>query len=358
MEITRPVSHQDFFATMADLAGVELETDPGLPRDSMSFADSIGWSDNELPAREFTVSNVAPHERLLQEVALCDGVHKLIVPAGLRGLATIGGNSPGSRDRFYHIDDETTNLASLDNEEYLRFREAITDYWPSAVGTALPNQLEIFADVVASIDSENVTDMHSADRRVGHVAQTEPVSSYESRVLIKFKSNTILQALQNANKTSNQIRKAELILRFGHDSGLLGNLTNDDPHYLQFDADTTPINVHPLLVPWSESTRWNDIRQGYAAHIELGSLDLAPHIVHQDLDDHLSSVPIERGTPLSFGRRSLWTSVIRNWTRNPSLNHGIMLKSDAIPGLTSGDQNVSFRAERASDVRLRITFDE
>ena len=132
----RLVNHVDFFDTIADIAGASASQRGTAPRDSMSFADAIGWAVPEsLPQRRYTLSSLGRQLPDRHDVALADDRFKLIAAAGGKGLA------PFSGDQFFDLvadPEETVNLV-LDGmtleqaSAYFTMRDAIVDYWNSSV---------------------------------------------------------------------------------------------------------------------------------------------------------------------------------------------------------------------------------
>src|SRR5690606_7635920 len=121
----------------ADIADASRNDRGDAPRSGMSFADAIGWEDDFLPRREYSLSSLGHDAGPAQHrVALTDGRFKLIARAGGLGLAPLSG------DEFYdllHDPGEISNLVSggMNDEQraaYRRMRNRVSSLWPSAVG--------------------------------------------------------------------------------------------------------------------------------------------------------------------------------------------------------------------------------
>lgn len=357
-QVRRLVSHQDFFATLAQVAGISDVFVSEIAPHSWSFADSIGWSDGPLRRRSYTVSNRANYQDPNQTVAITDGRFKLIASAGRPHLAKLGGPIKGGGDLFFDLaDGEFRNRAFVGNPDYRRLRQALVDYWPTAVAEPFPNQFDLRAEYVASINSDGEVSEGLGSHSVGYNTNEGMNESRETRILLRFNVSNLMRRLQQIGRSFNDISDVQLILHFDHDSVLRDSKLSTKTEYAKVDADTGPIHVYPLIVNWDRANlTWERIEFGYPPQIELGVVDLAPHILNENPNDHLSSVPIERGTPISFGRNTNWLNVVRFWTEHPDSNLGIVLKSDLLPDEMPGDQRVWLRFRDADDVRLRFTL--
>jgi len=357
-KVERLLSHQDFFATLAQIAGISDVVISEIAPDSWSFADSIGWSDGPLPRRSYTISNRAIPQDANQTVTITDGRFKLIASAGRPHLAKLGGPIKGGGDLFFDLaDGEFRNRAFVGHPDYRRLRQALVDYWPTAVAEPFASQFDLHAKFVASINSDDEVSEGLGSHPVGYEMSGETGELRETRILFRFDASNLIRRLRRLGRSFDDISDIQLILRFDHDSVLRDSGWTPNNEYATVDADTGPIHVYPIIVNWDRANvTWEQIEFGYQSQTELGVVDLAPHILNENPNDLLSSVPIERGTPISFGRNTNWLNVVRSWTKYPNSNRGIVLKSDLLPDEMPGDQCVWLRFQDADDVRLRITF--
>jgi len=355
-EMTQVVSHQDFFATIAQIAGDPDPNSDGIFRDSWSFADLIGWSDTALPHRLYTVSNRAESTVPVQTVSITDGQYKLIVPAGGPDFAKLGSPANGGDDILYKIaEGEVQNFAAIGNASYEELRKAVVDYWPSAVAEPFADQLDIPAVQVMSLNSDNERISDFGPRPVGFEKGGAINQPRETRILMRFDVSDLEQKLAQYGRTLDDITDAQVIFRFSHDSVLGKNKSNFDTTYSRFDADTAPLQLFPMVMNWDAHSNWVQIESGFDGQTPLGLIDPAPHILHADPTDRLSSVPLENGTPISFGREINWRDVIKAWSLTPFKNRGIVAKSSFITNEVPGDQRIAFRYDNTTDILLRIT---
>lgn len=144
----RMVGGVDVYDTICDIVEA-TETERGdFPRRSMSFADSIGWHEDPLPQREFTLCSLGNADTGDQvwRVALIWDHYKLICNAD----SNVGDDPPVAgfddllNDQFIDLleypEGEPYNLLngamSVDEvTTYFYMRDRLVDYWSSAVST-------------------------------------------------------------------------------------------------------------------------------------------------------------------------------------------------------------------------------
>lgn len=169
------ITHVDFFETICDIvdAPESARTNPAglgnegeFERHGISFADAINWHDTPIDDRPWSVTSFGfrrgSPEKDLWQVVMTDGDHKLICRGGGEGFVPIlpptncddTSTEPTYLtcvpDLFFDLEndpDETINLVNqidLWNAEnrtisrsellkYLQMRDALVDYWPTAV---------------------------------------------------------------------------------------------------------------------------------------------------------------------------------------------------------------------------------
>lgn len=154
----RQVVHVDFFDTICDIidAPANVRDNPlgDFPRQSMSFADSIGWAQpNSLPRRQYSLLSLGNAHLVnnqweqIQRVAFVSDQYKLICNSGGPGLDDM------TEDEFYDLladPFETNNLVANGLNQgqataYYDMRDKIVDYWPSATSVAFdPGTLPVY----------------------------------------------------------------------------------------------------------------------------------------------------------------------------------------------------------------------
>ncbi len=147
----RQITHVDFYDTICDIIGApsNIRDNPlgDFPRQSMSFADSIGWAaPNSLPRRSYSLlslgdarfnTNTHTYDQI-QRVAFVSDRYKLICNSGGARLDDM------TQDEFYDLlsdPQENNNLiangmSQNDATEYYDMRDKIVDYWPAAMSVA------------------------------------------------------------------------------------------------------------------------------------------------------------------------------------------------------------------------------
>lgn len=336
--VARLVSGLDLYDTMADIAGVPEHLRGNGPRESMSFADTIGWLHVHLPRREYTLSSAGKSAFLPFEVALANSDYKLIVPAGL------GWHDPREALFFDLQADplERTNLldgnmSRAQTEAFMLMRDVVADHWPSAVGLPLPIHVDVPLTDVVSIDSQN--QLYQGPLPIGHINPGDP-SANEARILLRFDVARI-RSLLPPHARAGDIERIQLILPFDADI-----LTPEG-------TDTGPIRIHPMTRNWySSPPSWNEIANAYRGEVELGVVDVAPHVI-VNAPDSISGIPMPSGTPVSFGANTNWLDLVRYWYNHPESNHGVVLIADPLFDLPDpgDDQSVTFLPQAV----LRLT---
>ncbi|MBL1216167.1 MAG: hypothetical protein D8M59_01580 [Planctomycetes bacterium] len=338
--LDRLISHVDLFDTMADIAGANSAERGDAPRDGQSFADDIGWNGNQLPEHRYTMSNVARYEVEDQRVALADRDYKLVTLAGGTGLADL------STDEFYDLNDdpdEVDNLVksgmnSTQTRAYEAMRDAIGDYWQTAVGTKTSKQVDIPITDALALTSED--DKYSSPLAVGYY-KPGTGSEIEARAFYRFNIDKIDQLLPYG-KDFNDVIDAQILFGFASDAG--------NKH----DEDTGVITAYPVTRDWYDrSAHWWQMDDEYQGSNPLGSFDPAPFI-RTSLGTGggiLAPLPMPDGTPVTLGHSSNLLDQVKDWRDNPWSNHGIVLMAEPMPSV-GGDQHIELRPAAA----LRLTL--
>lgn len=333
--VDRLISGLDLFDTIADIAGIPMEMRGEFPRQGMSFADEIGWSSQSLPWRQYTISSrslSSPPESL---VALADSRFKLICKGGNERPVQL------RTDGFYDMQSdprEETNLVEvgMNSEQqvaYLEMRDAVMDYWNSAVSEAT----EIHADVPIT-DHYSINSLNEKQTKlvVGHINPGQG-DAVEARSFVRFDFDQIDQYLPEG-KTMDDVVAARIILVFDSDS-----LAPDE-------TDTGEITAYVMREPWSwKEKTWDELVNGYRKDLPIGTVDLTPHII-PDIMEH-SGVPLPEGATISLGSSSTLLDVVRMWANDWTNNRGVVLIASPIDSIP-GDQQVSFK----NVAGLRLTF--
>lgn len=339
----RVVNGVDIYDTLADIAGADDVARGSAPRDSMSFADSIGWAD-ALPQRQYSLSSKPSPNLAKDEVALASSQFKLIASAGRPGLQSF------SNDEFYDLvnDPEENNdllNAGMTTEQinaYADMRDALVDSWPVAVAdkfqnapgkkSRLPRTIDMRAtQAIMYASTGEIIQRKNMD--IGHLHPGHKKSA-EARLFYYFDVSQ-LQGL-----TRNDIISSQIIIGFDQDP-LRSN-----------DEDTGPIRIYPMLEdPFAPDATWDSLLTAYG-EIELGMVDIAPHVILDPLGKQLRGIPMEHATPISFGRSADLTSWAVYWANNPEINFGVVLIADPIDEI-SGDQHVSLMKKAILRVQVR-----
>lgn len=328
--LDRLVSHEDIFDTISDIVEAPDEIRGTAPRNGLSFADSIGWSSNPLPQREYTLSNAARVQVKDQYVVLADKRYKLFAQAGGSYLA------PLENDEFYDLtvdQNETNNLVGkyMTREQavnYILMRNRIVNYWNTAVGEPVEFMVDIPVTDAMQIDSND--DYSYTKIKVGHNGLQNGQNAIEYRGLYRFNIAAI-DSLIPYPYTFDNVVAAQIIIGFDKDT-------------LQIDnTDTGVITAHKMNINWhSKHVHWNDIKNAHDAPV-LGLIDIAPYIITSPGAGKtlLAGLPMPKGTPVSLTLNDNLLNMIEYWRANPQDNHGIVLTAEPINNL-AGDQSIIF----------------
>jgi len=331
LELPDLVTHTDVYETICDIVDIPEPYRGSFPRDSISFADAIGWSD-PIPDRVYQICNQAEpkdaNDISLQRVSLSDAQYKLIARAGGRWLAAL------NTDEFYDLVEDPLENDNLIEEGmtpdqrsiYFHMRDAIVDYWGTAVCEATPLMVDV---PVTHAMGLNDHDTFYIDRLpIGYVFAEDGTLLYESRGFLRFDVEAI-EDLLPPNRDFSDIASAQIIVGFKSDS------EQDN------ETDTGPITIYPMKKDWfSSSKSWSQLEYAWDSRI-LGSIDLAPHIIPDPSDVRLSGPPMPTGTPVSFGHGADLMEALQYWHTHPDRNFGVVLMADPIDDL-NGDQHVAF----------------
>lgn len=329
--VKRPVSAVDLFDTIADIVRAREELRARSIRDSMSFADTIGWT-SQRPARGYTLSHRGNASPTRHRVALTDKRFKLITSAADTGFTAF------QDDELYDLREdprEQYNLLRDLNDDvievYARMKDEVPNHWPSAISRPLPNQIDLPVRERLAIDSRSVL----ADTRhapVGFAGGTE------ARVLVRFDLSLLEQSLPQG-RSWDDVTAAQLIVSFDRES------------LSQSETDTGLIVARAMTVNWYDlPPQWSEISDAFAPSGNCGEVDFAPHVVPFTSDGQWG-VPLPPGALVSLGQRQDLLSLLDTWLRDPDSNHGLVLVPTYIPDLP-GDQRVFLNINR---VMLRLT---
>lgn len=333
----RLISHVDLFDTIADIVGVPVEDRGPRPRQSLSFADAIGWSDEPLPERQYQLLSRGYADPDKHQVALANHEYKLIAPAGGRGWAQ------SNEYEFYNLKEDPRELDNLldqplnprDRLQFELMREALVDHWPTAVRSPGPFHVDLPLTHSMSLNSENqlMDPLH-----VGHLL-FDGRPAIESRIWLRFDVSELEEMLP-PDTTLEQMIGAQIILAFRSESS--------DPN----ETDTGTIRAYPAVADWFNQQRtWETLKDAYRADHVLGMFDPAPHILLRPRY-HLCGLPMPVGTPVSFGHTGSLLDTVRSWNEYPARNRGVVVMADLNRHLI-GDQSVTFMHQAV----LRLTFD-
>ncbi len=336
--VSNPISHVDVYDTIADVAGVALTERGDLPRDSMSFADELGYGKRQTN-REYSLSSQGHTDPLLHRVALTDGEYKLMAPAGWPGFAPQGSYA------FYDLkedggemDDLMVNVKGMTRKQslaLLRLLDELPKYWGSSVSQPLPNHVDIpFSDIMAITSGDKIF-------RKGKLPVGFTDGGTESRIFIRFDADQ-LDDLLPAGRGIGDIVGAEVIGVFAEDSPEEG------------ETGTDLLRIHPMFLDWFSQTRsFGELANGFV-RMQIGSFDVAPHVIPKPGAEgkEFIGVPMVAGCPMSFGNSSQLASLVKLWYQYPTTNLGMVLRTKEWPEM-AGDQRV-FLQSRAV-LRLTLT---
>lgn len=335
----RQIIHVDFFDTICDIiAAPENVRDNPLgdfPRQSMSFADSIGWAaPNSLPRRAYSLLSLgnAVYDNgtwsQVQRVAFVSDRYKLICNSGGAQLDDM------TQDQFYDLftDPSESNdliangMSQGEATEYYDMRDKIADYWPPAMsvafdpGTLVRYSVEHFDPtrnyvLVVYVENGNLTGEHEfydlaidPDRENDLVGQT--MSSGEAIAYNALQDEVLVLLDQGAFSPDVRVidlpLSATLVLSGGNSifNGPLtlghmdvGGNTKEYRAYLKF-------NVNGVL---PEGFTINDVR---AAQLVVGFKE----------DSRPSSDPLYGTRDQDTGLITVH-NVLGSWNRNPWSNY-------------------------------------
>lgn len=333
------VSGVDIYDTLADIAGLDAALRGDLPRLSLSFADRIGWSDRQPPRRKYSLSsNAIIGSTSPPRVALTDARYKLVVDAGGGGIALWRGDQfyDLTTDPFERRDLANTAMSPTQRRAYLKMRDAIVDYWSSAVTET--------CQVAVDVPPSNLMWINSNDQRgtvepmpLGH-ANVGRADHVESRLLVRFDLDQLPDLLPPGVSLAD-ITAAQIVMYIDKDS--------QEPD----NTDTGPITVRQITHNWIAHTpRWSDIEAALREDVACGEVDLPPYFFPQ-AHPSLGAVPLWTGTPVSLGHRTELRELLDRWCRDPSSNFGVALLARPLNEL-AGDQSITVK----SKVFLRLTL--
>lgn len=334
----RLVSYVDFYDTIADIVGADDQTRGINPRDSVSFADAIGWSPDPLPQREYTLSSLSNPDPLEHRVALTDGRFKLIAKAGTQGLAKI------AVDDFFDLEldpnEETdligTNMLPEQRIAYRRMRDDIVNHWFTAVQEPTVDHADIPLTHIMSLSSDDVQQTEALV--IGH-RTSGGASSWESRIFVRFDIDN-LETYFPAGKTFDDVERAQIILFFNRDS------------QASDQTDTGRLSAHACTTGWHSRPRnWNQLEDEWNRTV-LGLIDPAPNIVTTPGDPKQGGLPMVPGCPISLGQDVDLIDLVDRWVdQRPANNYGVTIRARPMPEL-DGDQTLNF----LNNAVLRLTF--
>lgn len=329
--LDRLVSAVDVFDTLADIAALPADMRGRGPRDGLSFAGEIGWGEPG-GQRRYTLSSRGPAEQVEgQWVALADDRFKLITRAGAVGFIPPDGHAfyDLAADPLEEHDLVQEGMNAEQQAQYLAMRDAVVDYWCSAVG--LPISLHVDVPLTHSAAATSLGTWHTDLLPIGFGNSSDRA---EAIALYRFDIESISSLLPQG-KTLDDVESAQVVVQFGSDA--------NSPS----ETDIGPISAYTVALPW-----WRD-RPGFAdlkaaiAPPGLGMVDLPPHL----LPDSGQPSPIVLGSLISLGHNVSLLDAIHLWNDNPQLNNGLALVAEPLPELT-GDQFVLL--QRTAVLRLTL----
>lgn len=254
----------------------------------------------------------------------------------------IDGPADPSTDEFYDLVSDPDQMDNLVVSGMTSEQQAIYKQMRTEITSDLTSEAGAFAPQTVDVPISRALVVTSANRKlsgpltVGHEDPDLPGAAVETRAFLKFDIDAI-NSLLPPGKTLDNVVSAYIIVGFNSDS------TEAD------ETDTGVISVYPMNTnPYTRRTSWSKLVNGFDA-VDLGSVDLAPHIIPDPAGDKLNGVPMPWGTPVAFGHRMDLVNQIRLWHANPSSNFGVVLIAEALNEL-GGDQRVHFM--RTAGVRL------
>ncbi len=325
----RLIHSMDIFDTVADIVQASPVARKGLPRQSVSFADDIGWGVGGSIEREYVISSRAPFQSYGPMIAIVGKQYKLICGGGSPGL------DPISTNHFYDLQNdplELTNLLDIglnadQRLAYLAMRDVAVDYWGASVSDLTAITVDIPMTHFLSLNSDNQT---SSPAAVGHI-DPGTGDAIEARVFVRFDIDSIPNRLP-VGKTIDDVVAAQIVVLHDSDSNALD------------ETDTGRIRVLPMKRNWMKSTpSWDFLKSAYLP-IVLGKFDPPPHIVPRRV--------YSRQSPISFGHHDALLDAVRVWLDHSKPNFGVVLVAEPFDHLP-GDQQILWRTENAF---LRLTL--
>lgn len=256
-----------------------------------------------------------------------------------------GPTDPGN-DEFYNLQSDPDALDNLlqsgmtpeQQEVYDLMRAEITNDLSNPQGSGgVPYLVDIPISQTLVLDSNGSKVI--GPLRIGHddVGTQQHV---ESRAFLKFDISQIDAQLPQG-MTIDDVVAAQIIVGFKKDSGEVG------------ETDTGPIRAYPITVYWNaNTTNWNKLDQGYL-DIQLGMVDVAPHVIPYPKGDKPVGMPMPPGTPVSWGYSEDLVTYVQHWYNNPNENVGVVLIADPLD--LSGDQRLDFLRTGGLRLTLRNT---
>lgn len=331
------VQHVDFYDTIADIAGVPAHSRGVFERDSVSFADLIGWSPTGVE-RLCTFSNRSGPDPDQNRASIATDSFNLIVESNLPGLQST------ATDMFFDLrtdPDEQHDLiiegmTSEQRDTYLGLRDAIVDLYPFAVSEPSDIHVDVAAIEVCAVDSRN-TWHREAEIPLGHVNRSAQIH-HQAYVLLRFDVSN-LDALLPPDRTVDDIASAQVILTFARDVDGGRN------------ARTGRLGVFPLTDAWWDSgASYQSVRQSIDRDSRFTMTELPPFVVTR-LGENDEGFFLANGAPVSLGRSAALADLVRAWHATPASNDGLVVLAERLEPI--GDQYVEFDATATLRLSLR-----
>lgn len=337
--LDRLVEHVDLYETIGDIVGASASERGQPARDSVSFADSIGWGPGD-PERIYSMSSRGGSLTDRNRASLTDGRYKLIV------FVSQGDEVALELDEFYDLsldpgeanDLVANGMDAAEEAAYLALRDAFVDYRPDAVGEATELHVDVPWMQARSISSENV--QYQSGLPVGHY-RPGTSAAIEVRALIRFNMSEVEDLLPDG-RTIDDIVGAQIVLRFGSDS-----------HLPLEDTRSGTYSCYPMRYDWwRDRARWREVEDGHDPDVLLGRLEVPPHIASTRVSANAGEgMFIPTGSPLSMGHSDSLLSEVLDWIDDPPTNEGVVIIGNPLP-LVGGDQHTNLQR----DAVLRLTL--
>ncbi|MBL1216980.1 MAG: DNRLRE domain-containing protein [Planctomycetes bacterium] len=262
-----------------------------------------------------------------------------------RLVVWVNANGPTDpiNDEFYdlqHDPDALDNLLEsgmnpVQQSAYEEMRASITNDLQNPEGSGnVPYLVDI--PITQSLVLDSNGNKVIGPLRIGHndVGRQQHV---ETRAFLKFDVSKIDEQLP-PGMTIDDVTEAQIVVAWKKDS------TAAD------ETDTGPIRAYPMSVFWNAKTRdWDKLNNGYL-NIELGMVDVAPHVIVNPDGPRMHGLPMPSGTPVSYGYSQDLVTYLKHWYNNPQENVGVVLMAD--PLALDGNQQVDFL--RTGGLRLTL----